>query len=167
MTYTDQLADEAIARWHLDPATKRVWKTRGSIPDKYFKEGGDYSPPVGSQHATDVMRMREIFALPEIAATKFQFGLRANDIMRGTARITEEEVVQFRTEVTQLRNKLRDGKDRNLFNAALKDTRIHPTKLVGASLYKKAIDDKRASMTDREKEEIRFAFLRLYNLIRP
>ena len=163
MQYTDELADEIIAKFHLDPKTKRVWKNRNAIPDKY--QDAEYSPPVSSQHNTDVMRMREIFALPEIANTKFQFGKRASDIKDGQARITEEEIIQFKTEITQLRNKLRDGKDRNIFKPLLQDTRIHPTKLLPIALYKRIVEGK-VVITDSEKQEARLLFLRLYNLIR-
>jgi len=38
--YTDQLADEIIARDGLAPSLKKVWKSRGAIPGGRVAEGG-------------------------------------------------------------------------------------------------------------------------------
>jgi len=162
MTYTDDLADEIIEKFHLDQKTKRVWKTRGAIPDKYANR--EYSPPVNKVVSTEVMRMREILALPEIASTKFAFDKRGRDILTGEARITEDEVIQFKSEVSQLRNKLRAGIDRNSFLPLLQDTRVHPTKVIALRLYDRI--SRKMELGRQEKEEARFAFLRLYNLLR-
>ena len=38
MKYSDELAERVIARFGLNPITQKVWRTRGSIPDRYFSE---------------------------------------------------------------------------------------------------------------------------------
>jgi hypothetical protein len=164
MNYTDEAADKIIQDFHLDEKTKKVWKFRGAIPDKYFQPDAAWSPPLDKATSTGVMRMREILALPEIASTKFAFGTRGTDIRTGEARITEEELLQFKSEITQLRNKLRSGIDRNTFLPALKDPRVHQTKIISIRLYDRI--NRKMQLEKYEIEEAKFAFVRLYNLLR-
>lgn len=39
MEFNEEKAKEIIGRFELNPTTLKVWKNRGSIPDKYFREG--------------------------------------------------------------------------------------------------------------------------------
>lgn len=165
--YTDELADAIIAEHNLDPNTKRVWKTRGHIPGDYLDENRDASKKL-SDNDPEYRRFIEILSRPEIAASKFRtLGQKGADVQREKDRMTEAERLGFKTEVTEIRNKLRTAKDvptnRNLL-AALKDVRLHPTNIIHRNIYSKLLRD--AELTKFEKQDAQVAILALYNLLR-
>lgn len=111
MIYTTETAN-AIAQLHgVNPSTLRVWKSRGGVPEKYFDRDGNIIQPALMKQATDhqagqvqrILKLREINAakLTSITTTRYI------DITRGLAALTESEVIEFKKEITQLRNLLR------------------------------------------------------------
>lgn len=165
--YSDEQADAIIAAHCLRPELKRLWKNRGHIPGDYLSEDRDDSEKL-TDHDPEYQRFREILGRPEIAVSKFRtLGGKGSDIRRGKDRMTEAERVGFKTEITELRNKLRLAKDvpttKNIY-AALSDVRLHPTNIIDAKLYNKVL--RNADLKDFEKNEVRVAILALYNHIR-
>lgn len=165
--YTDELADAIIAEHGLRKEVKKVWRTRGHIPGDYLDENRDASPAL-TDNDPEYQRFREILGRQEIAATKFRsLGQKGSDVQRGKDRMTEAERIGFKTEITELRNKLRMAKDlptpKNIY-AALSDVRLHPTKIISAALYSKL--QRGTELKDYEKNEVRVAILALYNHIR-
>lgn len=165
--YTDELADAIIGEFNLAPTVKKVWKTRGHIPGDYLAENRDTSASL-SDHDPEYQRFREILARPEIAATKFRtLGQKGSDVQRGKDRMSESERLGFRTEITEVRNKLRLAKDvptvRNILSA-VQDVRLHPTKIMDKNLYAKLL--RAGEPTQWEKNDIQIAILALYNAIR-
>jgi len=165
--YTDELAAAIIAEFGLSAGLKKVWKNRGHIPGDYLREDRDDTEGLDDRDP-EYQRFREILGRPEIASTKFRtLGQKGADVQRGKDRMTEAERIAFKTEVTEIRNKLRLAKDmptnKNL-SAALKDVRLHPTKVIPNTLYSKIMRD--GVLLDFEKQEARVAILALYNHIR-
>lgn len=81
--------------------------------------------------------------------------------------MTESERIGFKTEITEIRNKLRLAKD-TMTNSALKtalaDVRLHPTKIVHNTLHDKI---KRSGfLQEFERHEIKMALLAIYNHIK-
>lgn len=81
--------------------------------------------------------------------------------------MTEAERLGFKTEITEIRNRLRTAKDvptvRNIV-AALQDIRLHPTKIIERNLYSKL--QRGTEPAAWEKPEIQVAILALYNALR-
>lgn len=165
--YDDALADAIVEEHDLNPSVKRVWKTRGHIPGDYLDENRDDSAKL-SDRDPEYQRFREILSRPEIAASKFRtLGQKGADVQRGKDRMSEAERIGFKTEVTELRNKLRLAKDaltNSALKAALSDIRLHPTKIIAAGLWDKV--SRSAFLREDEKREIQFALLALYNFMR-
>lgn len=165
--YSDELADAIIAEFNLDPTTKRVWKTRGHIPGDYLREDRDDTARL-RDNDQEYRRLIEILGRPEICSTKFRtLGLKGTDVQRGKDRLTEAERLGMKTEVTEIRNKLRLAKDvptnRNIL-AALKDVRLHPTNTIDRNIYSKLLRD--AELSKVEKQDVQLSILALYNLLR-
>lgn len=165
--YDDGLADAIIAEHSLRQAVKKVWKNRGHIPGDYLDENRDDSAKL-TDRDPEYQRFRDILSRPEIAASKFRtLGQKGVDIQRGKDRMTEAERLGFKTEITELRNKIRQAKDlptnRNLV-ACLADVRLHPTKVIPAALYSKIQRD--TPLAEWEKREAQVALLALYNHLR-
>lgn len=165
--YSDELADALIAEHNLASSVKRVWKTRGHIPGHYLDETADNTAKL-TDHDPEYRRFIDILSRPEIASTKFRtLGQKGADVQREKDRMTEAERIGFKTEITELRNRLRLAKDvptnKNL-QAALTDVRLHPTKMIPAPLYSKIMRD--GELKDYEKNEVRVAILALYNHLR-
>lgn len=165
--YTDALADAIIAEHALRPEVKKVWKNRGHIPGDYLDEARDDSAKL-TDRDPEYQRFRDILCRPEIAASKFRtLGHKGVDITRDKDRMTEAERIGFKTEVTELRNRIRQAKDvptNSNLRKALTDVRLHPTKVVSVALYAKIMRD--TPLADYEKKEVQFALLSLYNHLR-
>lgn len=165
--YTDELADALIVAHNLRPEVKKVWKNRGHIPGDYLVENRDDSARLTDNDA-EYQRFREILARPEIAATKFRtLGQKGSDVQRGKDRMSEAERIGFKTEITEIRNRLRQAKDlptnKNIL-AALSDVRLHPTNIIHKNLYSKLLRD--GVLTDYERKDVQVAILALYNHLR-
>jgi len=165
--YDDALAYVIIATHNLRPEVKKVWRTRGHIPGDYLDENRDDSAKI-TDRDPEYQRMREILGRPELASSKFRsLGQKGVDVQRGKDRMTEAERLGFKTELTELRNKIRLAKDaptqRNLM-AALTDVRLHPTKIVPPALYDRI--RRNTDLYDYEKKEAQFCLLALYNILR-
>lgn len=165
--YTDELADAIIAEHRLATSVKRVWKNRGHIPGDYLDENRDASAKL-SDNDPEYSRFIDILSRPEIAATKFRtLGQKGSDVQRGKDRMTEAERIGFKTEIVELRNKLRKAKDvptAGNLKAALSDIRLHPTNIIHRNVYSKLLRD--AELTKFEKQEAQVAILALYNHLR-
>lgn len=165
--FDDALADAIIAEHGLSPSVKKVWKNRGHIPGDYLDENRDDTAKL-TDRDPEYQRFREILARPEIANTKFRtLGKKGQDVKVGKDRMTEAERLGFKTEITELRNKIRLAKDlptsRNL-TACLTDVRLHPTKIVEPKLYDRL--QRGMELYDYEKREAQVALLALYNHLR-
>ena len=165
--YTDELADAIIAEHNLAASVKRVWKNRGHIPGDYLDENRDDSAKL-SDNDPEYRRFIDILSRTEIAATKFRtLGQKGADVQREKDRMSEAERLGFKTEITELRNKLRMAKDvpttKNMY-VALSDLRLKPTKMISAALYSKL--QRGSELKDYEKNDVRVAILALYNHLR-
>lgn len=167
IAYDDALADAIIAANGLRPEAKKVWKSRGHIPGDYLDENRDESAKINDRDP-EYQRIREILGRPEIASSKFRsLAQKGVDVQRGKDRMTEAERLGFKTELIELRNKIRLAKDaptqRNLL-AALTDIRLHPTKIVPPALYDRI--RRNSDLYEYEKKEAQFCLLALYNILR-
>lgn len=166
--YSDQLADELIQRHQLRPEVKKVWKTRGSIPGAYLDEM-DTSEKLGDRDPV-YQKIRDILNNEAVSSTKFRTLLQKGaDITREKDRMTEAELLGMKTEVTELRNALAAAiklPTQTNLRAVLGDVRLKPTKIIGSDLYRKIMDTGRAPITESEKNIIKTAFSRLYNILK-
>lgn len=151
---------------NLKRGVKKVWKTRGTIPAIYLRDKAPAKKT--SARDADAQRIIEILNRDEIASTKFRgLGLRASDIARGKSTLTEQEVLDFKAELVEIRNKLRRAIDvptTTNMKTALTDVRLHPTKAVNRNLYRKITGDR--DLLRDEKEEIKFALVALNNFLK-
>lgn len=165
--FDEATADAIIQAHNLRPEVKKVWRTRGHIPGDYLDETRDDSAKL-TDRDPEYQRFRDILARPEIAASKFRtLGQKGVDVQRGKDRMSEAERLGFKTEITELRNRLRQAKDvptNSNLKKALTDVRLHPTKVIAAPVYSKIMRD--TPLADFEKKEVQFALLALYNHLR-
>ncbi len=120
MTYSEENSALAYER-HPDthPKQHRVWKTRGSIPDRYFDDNRQVRKRV--QELAPVEEKRQdrlalVLASEKINATKvFELsGLKAEkwlitDFIKGKVMLSDAERVSLTTEVQKLRAEIRNG----------------------------------------------------------
>ena len=69
MEFTEELAKEVVTKFSLDETTIRVWRTRKSIPDRYFKD--DYQhrermEKTGQVEQLKVNRLIEVLSNPKV-----------------------------------------------------------------------------------------------------
>lgn len=167
LPYSEELADAIIAEHRLRPEVKKGWKFRGSIPGHYLDESRDETRRL-SDSDPEYQKFKSILARPEIANTKFRcLGKKGQDVKVGKDRMTEAERIGLKTEITELRNKIRMAKDaptpRNLLQA-LTDARLHPTKIVGPALYDRI--RRQMELHQWEKSDAQVALLALYNILK-
>lgn len=164
MIFDEEKARAIIQQLGLAESTMKVWRHRGSIPDKYSDLDAAAAVVLVKKTDPEAGRLREILSLKEINNAGFTPGKRAGDIVKGEAAIKKEEITTYKTEIVLLRNKLRLAIDRGTFKQALWDRRLHPTLIVSKSIYDKLLRE--AWLSREETEEVRLSLLRLYNLLR-
>ena len=167
--YDESLADSVIAKFGLDPVTKRVWKSRNSIPGAYFDEDIDTSEKLGDRDPV-YQKIRDILGHDAISSTKFRTLLQKGaDITRDKDRMTEAELIGMKTEITEIRNDLAKAiklPTQTNLRAVLRDVRLKPTKIIGNDIYRKIMDTGRAPITDAEKDTVKSKFNKLYNQLK-
>ena len=62
MIYSEDKAKQIVDRFGLNPVTMRVWKARGVIPDKYFREDFQPAHKINKEARLKLSRLREILA---------------------------------------------------------------------------------------------------------
>lgn len=140
--YDEALADSIIEKFRLDPVTKRVWKSRNSIPGAYFEDEIDTSEKLGDRDPV-YRKIKDILGHDAISSTKFRTLLQKGaDITRDKDRMTEAELIGMKTEITEIRNDL------------AKAIKL-PTQT-----------NLRASLTESEKDTVRAKFTQLYNQLK-
>ena len=164
--YSDDLAAEIIKKWALKPEVAKVWKTRGTIPSQYFCDDFDQSERLKDTDS-EYQKMKHIFQDPRIATTKFRtLGLKAADVWRGKDRMTQNERIGLKTEITELRNMLAAAikytSETNI-RKIMSDARLHPTLIIGRhhNRVKQSV-----LLTDAEKMGIKIEFMSLYNFLK-
>ena len=109
MIYDETIAKELIDKFDLSSKTLLVWKTRGKIPDKYFKE--TYQKPQEASKADLIIQQRifEVFNLGflnatvicELAGLKFQ---KYIDVKRGNVNaLSAQEIFALKKEITKIK----------------------------------------------------------------
>ena len=90
MEFSEEKATEIISRFGLDEKTLKVWRTRGAIPEKYFREGFEIKEKAkgerNEQLVRDVMRilsfkkinMASIFRLAGIEEIRYFQGYHSD-----------------------------------------------------------------------------------------
>lgn len=136
MTYNEPTARLIIERFGLSAETLRVWKSRGSIPAKYFTDGGEVKTDLQDEPADkhQIAKMREIIRYGKLNLVAFTSitSVRFADIQRGKAALRKAEYQAFKEEVIQIHNKLRKCSEAKTYDNQLraaievcKETRIH------------------------------------------
>ena len=111
MNYTTELAKEIINRFGLSETVEKVWKTRGTIPDKYSNP--DYQVPVKLDNTGKVIQDRIvkilesgylnntlIFSLSRVTLQKFA------DVQRGKSNFSASEVIYLKKEINYVKIKI-------------------------------------------------------------
>jgi len=166
--FDEETAKTIIAKFNLDKKTLKVWRTRKKIPDRYFDPEYDHSEGL-KDHDTEYQKFIEILGFKEIASTKFRsLGQKGADIQRKKDRMTEQERIGFKTEVTELRNKLRafmDAPGERTIKPILTEGRFHPTILFSKQIQNK-VNQGRTLLTTAEKQELKVQAMSLYNRLK-
>lgn len=115
MEYTDELAEKIAEKHSISAVTLRIWKHRGKIPDVYADENYVMPEAAPLKHT---LRALEILSLPEInTAGLISIKLdKARDVKAfhlgqdpgKTQNFTTKEIADLRSELTRLRNLLRE-----------------------------------------------------------
>jgi hypothetical protein len=165
MKFDENTAKTLQQQHNLSETTIKVWRHRGTIPDKYAQE--NYRTPSAAKEDATAQRIREIMALREIAHTNFRAfekhpnyadgRSRAADVKKGIA-LEAQEKKAFLAECAELRNKLSAAiamPTTSKLRSVLTDKRLHGTIVVGAQLYRKAIQEGGSAMiTEKEKKQV-------------
>lgn len=136
MDYTKELADAVAARHGVGKATKKMWRHRGVIPDKYLSDepiapAADLSDPANR-------RLLEICEHPAVAPAKFRFAPKYWHVQYKTYRIrlTDADMLNLKRELVELRNLLRKCQSMNdakkIGDAIRKEPRLKPMIIAGS-----------------------------------
>lgn len=172
MKYDEDTAREIIQRYGLASATLKVWRHRGSIPQKYASPDYDATPPALLK---DTLRAVEITQLPELNVSAFT-GVAYRKVIdvtrhhlrgkRASQNFTESEITALKSEVTRLRNKIRrftvGGKEKELA-ALIAEPRIKHYVLFAGEEKMLARMYKKSYVEEQEIESCRVLAARLYN----
>jgi hypothetical protein len=60
MEFTEEVAQQTIEKFGLDPKTFLVWKTRNKIPDRYFKDDYKHRDKEGQSDKIDELKMERL-----------------------------------------------------------------------------------------------------------
>lgn len=109
MEFNEEKAREIIDEHNLSVKTLLVWKTRGSIPDRYAKE--EYKKPIPvSGNSDKIMQERiiSILNMPELnRKTIVQLSgcdmIRINGACAHKSTLTEEEIFALQKEIKRLK----------------------------------------------------------------
>jgi hypothetical protein len=174
MNYDEQTAKGIIEKYSLAKNVLYVWKTRGVIPDKYFKD--DFEPKkkkvvvipdatkaykVFTERIIDVLKMREINTSTFSELT----GINLLDICKGNRRLSEDEIIIVKKEINRLKVDITKTVASNISQSIIKllnDERIKPYVLIKnmqASEIKRILYNK--SMDRRQSDIIKDAFIKL------
>ena len=100
MVFNEPTALEIIAKYNLKANTIKVWKTRGAIPDCYFKEGYKKPSPKTKQ---DTSKIRAFLNLDFITKTYFDKHLAyagaTVSFCDGEIELTEPQFEAVQTEI--------------------------------------------------------------------
>jgi hypothetical protein len=165
MKFDEKTAKELQQQHKLSETIIKVWRHRGTIPDKYAQE--NYRTPTNAKEDATAQRIREIMALREIAHTNFRCfekhpnyadgRVRGADVKKGIP-LEEQEKKAFLAECAELRNKLSAAiamPTTSKLRAVLRDKRLHGSNVVGKKLYPKAVQISGSAMiTESEKKEV-------------
>lgn len=109
MDFSEEKAQEIISKYGLSEKTLRVWKTRGSIPDKYLNDEYKKSIPI-SVNSDKIMQGRiiSILNMPElnrrtIAKLADCDLTRVNGVCAHKSTFTKEEMFALQKEIKRLR----------------------------------------------------------------
>lgn len=108
MDFDEKIAIEIIERLSLSDKTLRVWKLRGSIPDKYAN--AEYKLPVSLDKAGKIIQKRILAVLnSNLINSKVICSLtgvvyqRYTDVNRGKAAFTPDEILALKKEINRLK----------------------------------------------------------------
>ena len=161
------LANKIKDKFNIPDTTIRVWKYRNKIPSKYLSEEYVKEKKVARNATTN--KLLEILKRKEISAYNFRTfktPQRGADIVNKELLFTENEVLGIKTEVVEIRNKLRlmtRHTTKKNIEEIMKDKRIVHSVLFGKNAYYNLLQNKDFGIhTDPVKVKVS-AF---YNLIR-
>ena len=110
MEFSEEKAKDIISRFGLSETTLNVWKTRKSIPDRYFREGFEIKAKAEGERDAQVMRdVKRIFGYGKINARSVANligagGYRIGDILKkGGVAPTKDEVLYLKKTINTLR----------------------------------------------------------------
>ncbi len=109
MKFDEEKARQIIDKYNLSQTTLKVWKSRGSIPDRYTKEDYKMAIPVlekGDKIMQD--RLISILNMPELnRKTIIQLAgcnaIRVNGVCLHKSTFTKEEIFALQKEIKRLR----------------------------------------------------------------
>jgi len=106
MEFSEEKATEIIEKFGLDVKTIRVWRTRGTIPEKYNNPDFEIRTPV-TERAELIRQERvcEILRMSEINIPVFQELIKSpvSDVVRGKSTFTANELLSAEKEVRKLK----------------------------------------------------------------
>lgn len=131
MEYSDEKAMEIIGRCGLSPATMKVWRTRGAIPDKY--NNPEYTPTEKASRADNIILARltelnsrgyiNLSVLCNVSKVNKQ---RIYDAMRMKGRVDRSELDKIVLELKKLRVFIKN----NLVNSPAKLKALFDNKML-------------------------------------
>lgn len=124
MEFTEENATEIIKKYGMSEKTIKVWKSRGSIPDKYADD--DYTPvpamnrpeKIKLQRMNDILKS-EVFNMQVVSELSGVTYLKLEDAIRGKGRIGSDDLSKVIIEIKKIkafiRNMANAGDVKSLF----------------------------------------------------
>lgn len=105
MEYTDDKAKEIAAKHKISPSTLKVWKTRGSIPDKYQDENFQIGTKVNNQEDIDriILKIDHPAINKEVLLEKLGINKSYADLKRGKTSLSQQEIEGIKKEFALLK----------------------------------------------------------------
>lgn len=108
MEFDENKAIAIVEKYKLSETTLKVWKSRGSIPDKYFDEnyitpslidkaGAINQDRIISVLNTEIINLNTLAELSNVSIHKI------NDVKRGKSSFTERELISVKAEINKVR----------------------------------------------------------------
>jgi hypothetical protein len=105
MKFTEEKAVETVKKFNLSGTTIAVWKLRGSIPDKYFKEGyktAENTSPRIQKKIVDIVNSEKLNIRALAQSSNMQFD-KFQDVKRGKSSFNTIEVISIRKAINAIR----------------------------------------------------------------
>jgi hypothetical protein len=110
MKYIEDVAEKIIREHNLNPKTLLVWKSRGSIPDKYFSQKPVSKTELSELQLKNQAKILKLISLPELYKKSFvsltAYDSKITDIRKGKTNFSPIELELMNGKLDNIRSEI-------------------------------------------------------------